>query len=109
MRVRQLEDRKVCLRRCEVAFEQAVARRQLPSGTDTRVAAQGLYAFVTGLMRSWVETPGRFDLATDAPALIDTFLSGLKASPPRRSGASKRTSPAGAAARARRRRTVDGR
>jgi TetR/AcrR family acrAB operon transcriptional repressor len=87
VRARQLADRKVCLRRCEVAFEQAVARRQLPPGTDTRVAAQGLYAFVTGLMRSWVETPGRFDLATDAPALIDTFLSGLKASPPRRAGA----------------------
>ena len=91
VRARQLEDRKVCLRRCEVAFEQAVARRQLPAGTDTRLAAQGLYAFVTGLMRSWVETPGRFDLHAEAPALIDTFLSGVKASPPRRAVGRKRT------------------
>jgi len=29
VRARQLEDRKVCLRRCEAAFEQAIARRQL--------------------------------------------------------------------------------
>ncbi len=84
VRARQLDDRTDCLRRCEVAFEQAVAKRQLPARTDTRVAAQGLYAFVTGLMRSWVETPNRFDLAAAAPALIDAFLAGLKAEPPRR-------------------------
>jgi hypothetical protein len=89
VRARQLEDRKVCLRRCETAFEQAVAKRQLPAGTDTRVAAQGLYAFVTGLMRSWVETPNRFDLSAAAPALIDSFLAGLKADPPCRAGARK--------------------
>jgi TetR/AcrR family acrAB operon transcriptional repressor len=90
VRARQLEDRKDCLRRCEAAFEQAVARRQLPSGTDAQVAAQGLYAFVTGLMRSWVETPNRFDLGAASPALIDAFLAGLKAAPPRRA----RKSPA---------------
>lgn len=87
VRVRQLEDRKVCLRRCEAAFEQAVAKRQLPAGIDTRVAAQGLYAFVTGLMRSWVETPARFDLGAAAPALVDVYLGGLKADPPRRAPA----------------------
>jgi len=84
VRARQLEDRKVCLRRCEAAFEQAIARRQLPAGTDPLVAAQSLYAFVTGLMRSWVETPTRFDLGALAPTLIDSFLAGLKAAPPRR-------------------------
>jgi len=90
VRARQLEDRKVCLRRCEAAFEQAVARRQLPAGTDTRVAAQGLYSFVTGLMRSWVETPGRFDLGAAAPALVDVYLAGLKSDPPRRAAASRK-------------------
>ncbi|MGB8436927.1 MAG: TetR family transcriptional regulator C-terminal domain-containing protein, partial [Burkholderiales bacterium] len=88
-------DRKECLRSCEAAFEQAVARRQLPAGTDTRLAAQGLYAFVTGLMRSWVETPNRFDLGVAAPALIDTFLAGLKAEPPRRSRKSSSAKRAG--------------
>lgn len=90
VRARQLEDRKVCVRRCEAAFEQAVARRQLPAGTDTRVAAQGLYAFVTGLMRSWVETPRQFDLAAAAPGLVDVYLAGLAARPPRRSSAQRK-------------------
>lgn len=94
VRARQLEDRKDCLRRCESAFEQAVAKRQLPADTDCRVAAQGLYAFVTGLMRSWVETPTRFDLAATAPALVDAYLAGLKAAPPRRTRAPrKRVAP----------------
>lgn len=84
VRARQLEDRKVCLRRCEAAFAQAVAKRQLPADTDAVVAAQSLYAFVTGLMRSWVETPTRFDLGDLAPVLVDSFLAGLKAAPPRR-------------------------
>jgi TetR/AcrR family acrAB operon transcriptional repressor len=90
VRARQLEDRKDCLRRCETAFDQAVAKRQLPANTDTRVAAQGLYAFVTGLMRSWVETPGRFDLGATAPALIDVYLAGLKSGPPRRTAARRK-------------------
>jgi len=91
VRARQLEDRKVCLRRCETAFEQAIAKRQLPAGMDPVVAAQSLYAYVTGLMRSWVETPTRFDLGATAPALIDSFLAGLKAEPPRRADAGKKS------------------
>jgi TetR/AcrR family transcriptional regulator, acrAB operon repressor len=90
VRARQLDDRKVCLRRCESAFEQAVARRQLPAGTDTRLAAQGLYAFVTGLMRSWVETPNRFDLEATASSLVDVYLAGLVANPPRRAPAPRK-------------------
>jgi TetR/AcrR family acrAB operon transcriptional repressor len=90
VRARQLEDCKDCLRRCQTAFDQAVGKRQLPADTDTRVAAQGLYAFVTGLMRSWVETPGRFDLGAAAPALIDVYLAGLKAGPPRRTAARRK-------------------
>lgn len=92
VRARQLEDRKVCLRRCELAFDQAVAKRQLPAVTDTRVAAQGLYAYVIGLMRSWVETPGRFDLGAAAPALVDVYLAGLAANPPRRAVARRKPS-----------------
>jgi TetR/AcrR family acrAB operon transcriptional repressor len=90
VRARQLEDRKHCLRSCEAAFDQAVAQRQLPADTDTHVAAQGLYAFVTGLMRSWVETPARFDLRATAPALIDVYLAGLRANPPRRAAAPRK-------------------
>jgi TetR/AcrR family acrAB operon transcriptional repressor len=98
VRARQLDDRKVCVRRCEAALDQAVARRQLPAGTDTRVAAQGLYAFVTGLMRSWVETPKQFDLGATAPELVDVYIAGLVANPPRRAA-----TPRKAAAKLRRR------
>jgi TetR/AcrR family acrAB operon transcriptional repressor len=93
VRARQLDDRKVCVRRCEAALDQAVARRQLPAGTDTRMAAQGLYAFVTGLMRSWVETPKQFDLGAHASALVDVYIAGLVANPPRRA-ATPRKAPA---------------
>jgi len=90
VRARQLEDRKDCLHRCEAAFEQAIAKGQLPADTDARVAAQGLYAFVTGLMRTWVETPGRFDLGAVAPPLVDVFIAGLKTDPPRRAPAPRK-------------------
>ncbi|MCZ7566151.1 MAG: TetR family transcriptional regulator [Burkholderiales bacterium] len=91
VRARQLGDRKDCLRRCEAAFERAIAKGELPAGTDARVAAQGLYALVTGLMRSWVETPGRFDLGAVAPKLVDVYIAGLKSDPPRRTPAPRKS------------------
>jgi TetR/AcrR family acrAB operon transcriptional repressor len=79
-----------CLRNVERLLEQAVARRQLPHDTDTRLAAQGLNAFVVGIMHQWVRRPGAYDLARAAPQLIDAFLAGLRAKPPRRIAAGRR-------------------
>ncbi len=84
VRSRHLQDRADCLRQCETSLDQAVAQGQLPRDTDTRLAAQGYYAFVGGLMRDWVESAGHYDLAAAAPALIDCFLAGLRQQPPRK-------------------------
>ena len=39
---------------------------------------------MVGIMHEWVLDPAAYDLARAAPALIDTFLAGLVAQPPRR-------------------------
>jgi TetR/AcrR family acrAB operon transcriptional repressor len=87
---RRLSADNACLRNVERLLEQAVARRQLPHDTDTRLAAQGLNAFVVGIMHQWVQRPGAYDLARAAPQLIDAFLAGLQAKPPRRLAAGRR-------------------
>jgi TetR/AcrR family acrAB operon transcriptional repressor len=83
VQAQHLREREVCSDRCEMAFRRAVEKGQLPADTDVRLAAQGLYAFVGGVMRDWVQSPQSYDLPTAAPALIDVYLSGLKANPPR--------------------------
>jgi TetR/AcrR family acrAB operon transcriptional repressor len=80
---RQQKDASHCLTQCGALLEQAVARGQLPKGTDTALAAQAMHAYIGGLMRNWVQAPRSFDLNDAAPALIDLFLAGLKARPPR--------------------------
>ena len=82
--VQQVQDRLECLAKCKAVLDQAVAKDQLPADTDTHVAAHGAFALVTGLMRDWVEAPDSFDLRAAAPQLIDTYIAGLRANPPRR-------------------------
>ncbi len=77
-------DRLECLAKCKAVLDQAVAKGQLPADTDTHVAAHGAFALVSGLMRDWVEAPDSFDLRAAAPQLIDTYVAGLRANPPRR-------------------------
>jgi TetR/AcrR family acrAB operon transcriptional repressor len=81
---RHLQEREQCLSYCGGLLEQAVLRGQLPTDTDTRLASHLLYAFIGGLMRDWVQAPASFDLKTTAPQLVDLFLAGLRAAPPRR-------------------------
>jgi len=80
----QVQDRFECLAKCKAVLDQAVAKGQLPADTDTHLAAHGAFAFVSGLMRDWVEAPDTFDLKAAAPQLIDTYIAGLRANPPRR-------------------------
>lgn len=81
---RHLKDRSHCLAQCVNALKLAVKQGQLPPDTDTELVAQGLYAFVGGLMRDWVQAPTGRNLKRSAPALIDVFMAGLRANPPRR-------------------------
>jgi TetR/AcrR family acrAB operon transcriptional repressor len=82
---RHLQERSHCLGFSGSLLEQAVERGQLPPDTDTRLASHLLYALIGGLMRDWVQAPASFDLKTAAPQLVDLFLAGLRAAPPRRS------------------------
>ena len=81
---RHLHERQQCLSYSNGLLEQAVARGQLPADTDTRLASHLLYAFIGGLMRDWVQAPDSFDLKTAAPQMVDLFLAGLRATPPRK-------------------------
>ena len=82
---RHLQEREHCLAFSVSLLDQAVARSQLPRDTDTRLASHLLYAFIGGLMRDWVQAPASFDLKAVAPQLVDLFLAGLRAAPPRKS------------------------
>lgn len=84
---RRQRERRECLVHVEHVLLQAVAKGQLPGDTDTALATQALHAYIGGVMREWVADPAAFDLATSAPVLIDTFLAGLRALPPRVAGA----------------------
>lgn len=82
---RHLADRDKCLGQVRRGLEQAVRKGQLPADLDSQLAAQGLYAFVGGLMRDWVEDREAYDLMAIAPQMIDVFLSGLNHAPLRAS------------------------
>jgi TetR/AcrR family acrAB operon transcriptional repressor len=91
---RRLSADNACLRNVERLLEQAVARRQLPYGTDAHLAAQCLNAFIVGIMHQWVQRPDSYDLGRAAPQMIDAFLAGLRAKPPRRPAVARRGSAA---------------
>jgi TetR/AcrR family acrAB operon transcriptional repressor len=80
---RKQRERRHCLTSVERVLQQAVEVGQLPKDTDTPLAAQALHAYIGGLMNSWVLDPAAHDLARSAPALVDTFLAGLRTLPPR--------------------------
>lgn len=61
----------------ETYLAEAARLGQLPANLDTRQAALGLFAYVDGLIHTWVLMPERFSLAAEAGALIDLFLAGL--------------------------------
>src|SRR2546428_11004317 len=81
---RQERDRGNCLSNVERVLEQAVARAQLPADTDTALATRLLHAYLSGIMREWVLDKAAYDLAAQAPSLVDTIVAGLAANPPRR-------------------------
>lgn len=76
-------DRSACLSRVQGLFDQAVTAGQLPPDTDTFLATQGMHAYMVGLMHEWVQNPAGYDLSRHAGALLDCYLAGLAARPPR--------------------------
>ena len=77
------QERCACLAQIESIMRRAAAAGQLPADLDAALATHGLNALMVGIMHEWVLDPQAFDLAEAAPGLIDIFIAGLKAHPPR--------------------------
>ena len=80
---RHLQERAECLGFVTTLFKQAIANGQLSAELDPKFAAQILYAYISGVMRDWVQAPDGYDLRAAAPQLVDLFVAGLAAAPPR--------------------------
>lgn len=77
-------ERQQCLSQIETIVRRCAEVGQLPTDTDAALATQGLHALMVGIMHEWVLEPSAYDLHAAAPSLIDLFLAGLCARPPRR-------------------------
>ena len=73
--------------RVESLIARAVAAGELPGDTDCTLATHAVHAYVTGIMHEWTLDPSAYDLAVRAAALVDAFVAGLAACPPRRAAA----------------------
>ncbi|WP_353152496.1 TetR family transcriptional regulator [Herminiimonas fonticola] len=76
--IRQQECYLKGLANMESIFKEAIAREQLPSDLDTRMAALTLHSHVIGLLSNWLFSPSSFDLAAVAEAQIDACLDSLR-------------------------------
>lgn len=77
---------KGCVDRSEQAIRNAIKRGQLPESVNPRLAAIGLDAMLFGLISNWLANPAYVPLERQAEAMIDLYLTGLKATAPRRRG-----------------------
>lgn len=70
-----------CYDKIEDVLRQCIEAGQLPGSLSTRQAALILRGYVNGMMESWLFAPDSFDLAGDAPALVNAFIDMLRLSP----------------------------
>jgi hypothetical protein len=67
----------------------------LPPDTDTYMAMQANHAYLVGIVHEWLEDPSAFCLLQKAEAMVDMFIAGLRACPPRISaGCNAQAAPA---------------
>lgn len=70
-----------CHRGIVIAMSNAVRRGQLPADLDPERATVVLFAYIDGLLGSWLLLPERFDLLGDAEKWVDAGLDMLRLSP----------------------------
>ncbi|MEG3128582.1 multidrug efflux transporter transcriptional repressor AcrR [Pantoea cypripedii] len=70
-----------CYDRIEDVLRLCIDAGQLPASLNTRQAALIMRANINGLMESWLFNPESFDLAAEAPCLVDALLDMLRFSP----------------------------
>ena len=80
---RRDRERCDCLAQVEKLVRRAMDLGRLPANTDAALATQLLQACIGGLMREWVLDPRAYDLARDAPSLVECIIAGIVVHPPR--------------------------
>lgn len=77
------QKRGECLAKLEAIVREAVVQGKLPPDTDTFLAMHAINGYLIGLIYEWLIDPQAYDLGTHANAMIEVFLTGFIASPPR--------------------------
>lgn len=70
-----------CYEKIEEVLRDCIGHQQLPADLDTRRAAVIIRGYVSGIMENWLFMPESFDLAADAPLLVETLIEMLTGSP----------------------------
>lgn len=70
-----------CYDRIEVVLKECIEVGQLPNNINTRQSARLMCGYINGMMENWLFNPQAYDLAADAPQLVDAFLDMLRLSP----------------------------
>lgn len=74
--------RKECRQGAKAIIERnlklAIERGQIPSTTDIRRAAIGLFSYIDGLIINWSMEPDSYSLAEQAGPLMDIYIDGLR-------------------------------
>ncbi|MFV0925061.1 TetR family transcriptional regulator [Pseudomonas palmensis] len=70
-----------CYERIALTLTNAVRRGQLPADMDPQRAAIAIFAYIDGIIGSWLLLPDSFDIAGDAERWVDTGLDMLRLSP----------------------------
>lgn len=76
--------RAECQAKVEDLVRQAVANGTLPADTDTWLVVQSLHAYLMGLIHEWLLEPELYDLGASAEMMVNIYLAGVCACPPRR-------------------------
>ena len=78
------EKRTECLGKIQAIIQQAVDEGTLHPDTDTWIAMQANHAFLIGIVHEWLEDTKAYCLIQHAEDMIDMFMAGLVARPPRK-------------------------
>ena len=63
-----------CYEKIEDVLKQCIRAKQLPDNLDTPRAAIIIRGYISGIIENWLFMPESFNLAGDAPQLVDTLV-----------------------------------
>jgi len=70
-----------CYEKIAGVLKECIAAKQLPDRLDIALAAIIIRGYISGIIENWLFMPDSFDLAKDAPQLVDTLIDMLRYSP----------------------------